>query len=312
MSAATFPRCESCGEVLRAGLADWHRTCPGCGLESSTLRPSIGSEGTAGRIDEVEREKALQPIRDRNFDILLDWIRSELRGSRLATSSRPTLLDVGCAHGWFSAKANADFDVLGIEPDPAIAGQAAGRGVQVRVGYFPDALAPGEAFDVIVFNDVLEHIPGAVDAMRACRMRLAEGGLLVVNAPDRRGVFYRLSKLMARLSQRGPFERMWQLGMPSPHLYYFDDASMVRAAGAAGLQVRATRRLQALALKGLYSRIRFDRSVSAPRALVLYAGSLALVPLLRVLPSDISVWFLESPGRSNNQAQSTVDTQATG
>lgn len=292
MTDPTSPACEACGASLRHGLAPWHRACPGCGLESSTLVPAIGSDALAGKLDEAQRERALQPIRDRNFERLLGWLQDALRiGER--GGARPRLLDVGCAHGWFAAKASAEFDALGIEPDPAIAQLAIERGVQVRVGYFPDALAPGETFDVIVFNDVLEHIPRVVEAMRACRARLAEGGLLVVNAPDRRGVFYRLSKLLWRLGQRGPFERMWQMGMPSPHLYYFDDASMAQAAGVAGLQVRNTRRLPAIAVKGLYSRIRFDRSVPAARARVLYLGSLALVPLLRILPSDISVWFLE-------------------
>jgi SAM-dependent methyltransferase len=292
MTDPTLPACEACGASLRHGLAPWHRACPGCGLESSTLTPAIGSDALAGKLDEAERERALQPIRDSNFETLLGWLRGALRIGN-GSGARPRLLDVGCAHGWFAAKASTEFDALGIEPDPAIAQLAIERGVQVRVGYFPDALAPGETFDVIVFNDVLEHIPQVVEAMRACRARLAEDGLLVVNAPDRRGVFYRLSKLLWRLGQRGPFERMWQMGMPSPHLYYLDDASMAQAASVAGLQVRNTRRLPAIAVKGLYSRIRFDRSVSATRARVLYLGSLALVPLLRILPSDISVWFLE-------------------
>lgn len=304
-------QCEACGAPLRAGLAPWHRACTGCGLESSSLAPAIGDIGTATRIDEGAREQALHAIRDRNFDELVEWIRGALVAD--ATSARkPRLLDVGSAHGWFVAKASsAGFDALGIEPDEAIAHGAAARGIDVRTGYFPDALAPGEIFDVIVFNDVLEHIPRVVDAMRACRDRLASGGLLVVNAPDRRGTFYRLAALLCRMGMRGPFDRMWQEGMPSPHLYYFDDHSMARAAAAAGLRPRATRRLRSLAVKGLYARIRFDRSVSAPRALVLYLGALALVPVLRLLPSDISVWFLEAD-RNTSQVQSTLDRHAAG
>lgn len=310
MNALDAP-CEACGAPLRAGLAPWHRACTGCGLESSSLAPAIGDFGTAKRIDEAAREHALHAIRDRNFDVLLDWIR-ERRIARGADGDEARLLDVGCAHGWFAAKAAAaGFDALGIEPDAAIARQAAARGVAVRTGYFPAVLAPGEAFDVIVFNDVLEHIPHVVDAMRACRERLAAGGLLVVNAPDRRGTFYRLAALLRRLGVHGPFGRMWQEGMPSPHLYYFDDRSMARAAAAAGLRPIATRRLRSLAVKGLYARIRFDRTLSAPRALVLYFGALLLVPVLRVLPSDISVWFLEAD-RNTSHAPSTVDRHAAG
>lgn len=303
--------CEACGARLLTGLAPWHFRCGGCGLEVSRLLPAIGDSATAGRIDERAREVALAGIRGRNFDALVGWIRDALP-ARPSGSGEPRLLDVGCAHGWFAEKARAaGFDALGIEPDAAIASRAAARGVRVRRGYFPDALEPGETFDAIVFNDVLEHVPNVVDALRACRARLAPGGLVVVNAPDRRGPFYRLAGWLARLGATGPFERLWQKDMPSPHLYYFDEASMSRAAVAAGLSLRAARRLPALAAKGLYARIRFDRSVALPKALVLYAGSLALLPLLRLLPSDIGVWFLV-PGRSSNQMQETVDRQATG
>ena len=294
MNVTPKDRCDACGSALRTGLAPWHRICRGCGLESSTLRPEIGQEDAARLIDEEEREKALAPIRHRNFDTLLEWLDAMFASRGDSVASAPKLLDVGCAHGWFSVKAARSFRTLGIEPDRNIAALAIRNGANVRSGYFPQALEQGERFDAIVFNDVLEHIPDVVAVLRHCRERLTQGGVVVVNAPDRRGLFYRLSKLLAILGQAAPFERMWQLGMPSPHLYYFDRASVVRAANAAGLILRSEHRLQAITLKGLHSRIRFDRRVSAVRAMILYAGTLALWPLIRAFPSDIQVWFLEA------------------
>src|SRR5690606_11668960 len=100
--------------------------------------------------------------------------------------------------------------------------------------YFPDALAPGERFDAIVFNDVIEHIPDIGRALAACRERLAPGGMLLLNLPSSSGVFYRASKLLRRLGVAGHFERMWQKGLPSPHLHYVDPTNLARLLDRAG------------------------------------------------------------------------------
>lgn len=286
-------RCDSCGSALQPGLTDWHFVCPDCGLEQSTLEPRINELAT---IDEVDREKALQPIRDQNFGVLLEWVGRHV-GFRSAAGPRPRLLDVGCAHGWFVEKAMASYAVLGLEPDEAIADRARQRSLPVRGGYFPQALGADERFDVIVFNDVLEHIPGVVGVLRGCAAHLADGGLVVVNAPDRRGMFYRLSGIFSRLGRSSSFDRMWQVGMPSPHLYYFDRSSLAKAADAAGFDLIAERTLDSIVTKGLYERIRYAGDVSRMRAAMLTGLIAAAVPLIRVFHSDISVWMLKKRAR---------------
>ncbi len=42
------------------------------------------------------------------------------------------------------------------------------KGLPARKGYFPDALDKKEKFDVIVFNDVIEHIPNIEGALASC------------------------------------------------------------------------------------------------------------------------------------------------
>lgn len=280
--------CDSCGASLQAGCREWHFVCTGCGLERSTLEPQINALDT---IDETAREKALAPIRDQNFGVLLGWIGNYVDWHPI-TAHRPRLLDVGCAHGWFVEKAQATYDALGLEPDEAIAARALARNLPVRSGYFPQALADDERFDVIVFNDVLEHIPGVVRVLQGCAAHLAPGGLVVVNAPDRRGLFYRLSKVFCRLGRSSSFDRMWQVGMPSPHLYYFDTRSLEKAANAAGFDLIAERTLSSIVTRGLYARIRYAGNVSRVRAALLSGAIMMGVPLIRLFHSDISVWML--------------------
>lgn len=272
-----------------ATLEKWHLVCPRCGFERSSLEPRINQLQT---INEADREASLRPIRERNFDVLIRWLQHEA-GDRLTSHGRPRLLEVGCAHGWFLERARTAFDVLGIEPDNAIAAATKRKGLSVTSGFFPDALEEGAIFDVIVFNDVLEHIPDVRSVLRECVTRLAEKGVIVVNAPDRRGLFYRLSKVLARLGQRGPFHRMWQAGMPSPHLYYFDSASIDGLARQCDLRIVASRPLDSLMAKGLHQRIRYAGKVSLMRSLLLTAGVFALLPCARLFRSDINVWMLE-------------------
>ena len=176
--------CPACDAGLEPGLADWHLRCPRCSYEGSSLQPHIREQAAGGDLDEGFREEALSELRQANFQALVARILAHL--DRTA-GIRPRLLDVGCAHGWFLQAASRDFDAFGIEPDAVTAQQARQRAPAVREGFFPDVLEPGERFDVIVFNDVLEHIPDLPGTFAACREHLRPGGWLVVNAPSRRG-----------------------------------------------------------------------------------------------------------------------------
>ena len=282
-------RCDACNSALSVGLEDWHLVCHSCGLEHSTLSPQINDLQS---IDEIERERALKPIRDYNFGVLVEWLNERLR-SHAKVNGKRRLLDVGCAHGWFLEKAATHYDVLGLEPDGAVADGAQGRNLPVRKGYFPEALNVEEKFDVIIFNDVLEHIPDVRNVLRECATRLSDDGVVVINAPDRRGLFYRLSKMFAKAGRPGAFHRMWQVGFPSPHLYYFDTRSMHKIAAASGFTVIAERPLPSIVAKGLYERINYSRNMSRLQSFVITTGILALIPFLKLFHSDISVWLLE-------------------
>ena len=223
--------CEACASNMIVGLSPWHLLCPSCSLERSILESKINQ---LELINEIKREKALRPIRVHNFNLLVGWIKKIKFAN---TNQKPKLLDVGSAHGWFLEAAKNDFEVLGIEPDETIANNAFDKSQKVRKGFFPEVLATDEQFDVIVFNDVLEHIPNVKNTFIECSKHLTSDGILVINAPDSRGVLYRTSKLLKKLVKPGAFNRMWQVGMPSPHLYYFNTNSIIKLANQAGFEI---------------------------------------------------------------------------
>jgi len=272
--------CPTCNSALVNGVTGWHFVCKGCGYENAELEPIINSNSAHTLIDETARENGLRTLRVKNFNALLDHIKIyKTPGGRL--------LEVGCAHGWFLDVASESFEVLGIEPDQAVFNAVSQRHPDTRCGYFPDALAEEEKFDIIVFNDVIEHIPGIDSIIRQCHQHLNKDGLLVLNLPNSQGVFYKLSKLLAKISLPGSFERLWQVGLPSPHLHYFNPVNLGHLIAQHGFEPRAQGELPTLALDGLYERISYTGNQGFVTRAFIYTAVALSLPILKILPSDI-------------------------
>jgi SAM-dependent methyltransferase len=285
-------RCPVCGGRMARGRHAWLLRCQACGFRGSTLRPTIGETRTAGSIDEDLRAGGLERLRRDNFERLLDRLcrRIEPSGARL--------LDVGCAHGWFlEAAARRGFAVTGLEPDQVLARRAGVGGHTVWPGFFPDHVPTDQGFDVLVFNDVFEHLPDVVAAARASHARLVPGGLLVLNLPSSRGVFYRLAEALDRAGVSGPLERLWQKGFPSPHLSYFDPEQLRRLMERHGLVEIDRSTLSSITVNGLWARLRYDRHSTPAAAAAVWLGVVAAAPVLRRLPSDISLQIFRRTDR---------------
>jgi SAM-dependent methyltransferase len=273
VAALPSNRCIVCQSPVGVAVTDWTTRCPSCGTWNSNLAPAI-NQATRYTINDEARIAGLERLRRQNFAELLD--RIEQRRSLTGTA----LLDVGSAYGWFLEEAQArGARVLGVEPDERIACHAAGRDLNVRAGWFPEALQPAERFDIITFNDVLEHLPDVRGALAACIAHLAHGGLLSVSIPTSDGVGYRVATLLARLGIAGPFERFWQAGLPSPHTYYFPRASLTRLLRDCGFTVLSVDPLTAVVAKGLWARVHTFRRPS-PASIASYAALLAARPIL--------------------------------
>lgn len=275
--------CIVCGSLTSHGLAPWHSTCRSCHYERADLAPQINDQAAHALLNERDREAALRALRVENFLAIVE------AAIRFAPPGAKSLLDVGSAHGWFLEAAREHFNVLGVEPDATLEKQATARGLPVRPGYFPDALKDGETFDVIVFNDVFEHIPDIHAALSACRERLSAGGLLILNLPSSRGFFYKVAKAMARLGMRGPFDRLWQKGLPSPHVHYFNHRNLSRLVSAAGFYPVHFFELPALRMRGLMQRLRFVGKVNLLALYAQYVAVACAIPILRMFPSDAIV-----------------------
>jgi SAM-dependent methyltransferase len=282
---------------MRRWRHDWCFACPECGYLASDLPSHIDDGRDSDVLDEVDRELALVSLRARNFERILDRIDSmTMRGRR-------SLLEVGCAHGWFlDAAAKRGYHVHGIEPDAPIGALASSKGHDVTTGFFPDVLLSRARFDVIAFNDVLEHLPDPRAALAACLRHLEPDGLLVLNLPSSSGALFRLAALLDQIGFVGPFERIWQKGFPSPHLSYFHPDVLTRVAQREGFAEIYRGELDTLDRRGLWQRLRLDRRSSLPGAMVAWLGVMTLLPLSGLLASDIALQIYR-PARAQGLAE---------
>lgn len=276
--------CACCTTALR-----WqgdYACCSNCGLWQSRLPPQILDAAAWQQLDESARGEALQTLRRQNFALLLDRLDA-IRGSQ-----RGDLLDIGAAHGWFVTQARqAGYNSSGLEPDPRLATYAREHGAVIRQGFFPDSLAAGERFDVLVFNDVFEHLPAPLAALQACAQHLREDGLLVLNLPVAGGFFFVLSRLLLGLGIKAPWQRLWQAGFPSPHLFFYRQTHLQQMAQAAGFALVSESALPSMSVSGLWARLRMDRSQPLWLHALVWPLLLLMAPVVRLLPSDIGLFI---------------------
>jgi len=97
------------------------------------------------------------------------------------------VLDVGCGAGRLAKQMTAiGAEVVGVERHPEAAALARAHCARVVEKDLNDAdlLAPGEQFDVVVFADVLEHLPHPDAMLRNLGGHLAPGGFALVSLPN--------------------------------------------------------------------------------------------------------------------------------
>lgn len=118
-----------------------------------------------------------------------DSPRSEML--RFVPASSRRVLDVGCHTGEFgrAVKMKCSAEVWGIEPNPETAKVAAKSLDRVFNEFFSEATpVEDNYFDVISFNDVLEHIPDPWATLQLAARKLSPNGTVVVSIPNLRHI----------------------------------------------------------------------------------------------------------------------------
>ncbi|MDB5823278.1 MAG: hypothetical protein JWR21_1982 [Herminiimonas sp.] len=193
-------------------------------LESGGQKPlnSVEKQSTP---DENNRTRTVSPYADSPRAEMLHFVPSSAR----------RVLDVGCHMGAFgrAIKIKSNAEVWGVEPDPDSAAIASESLDRVIKGFFSEDLdLPDNYFDVVVFNDVLEHMPDPWTALQLARRKLTESGCVVASIPNLRHI----DNLLHILRDRD-FEYEPSGIRDKTHLRFFTKKSLARLFDGSGLEI---------------------------------------------------------------------------
>lgn len=147
------------------------------------------------------------------------------------------VLEIGCGAGRFRTNFPADVEYWGVEPVAEAAWEAVGL-TRVLVGTLDEVAAslPDGYFDLVVCNDVLEHMADPQKALATIRAKMAADGRLVGSLPNVRSVWVLLDLL---------FRRDWRYResgvLDSTHLRFFTFKSARRLLTEGGFEIEVFR-----------------------------------------------------------------------
>jgi SAM-dependent methyltransferase len=153
------------------------------------------------------------------------------------------VLEVGCGEGSFARHLSGYRELWGIEPNTQAALRAAGAGYRVLNCVFEEAVAqlPDRYFDLVVCNDVIEHMADHDRFFSSIKAKISAGGVLMGSVPNMRNYRALFSLLVMKdwpYTDFGVLDRT--------HQRWFTEKSFRRALIAHGFEVEVYRGIGSL------------------------------------------------------------------
>ena len=281
--AMVCPICQTAMIVKTSAFTHFCKQCDYWGAMLPVDIDGATDDEAEGAISDQAYIASLEGLRVKNFKLILAQLK------QLKFETQISILDVGCASGLFMRVAQAQgYAVKGIEPNRQLFALTQQQGLNVVHDYFPPQQPLHEKFDVIIFNDVFEHIPDVHQILKNCGTYLKQDGLLILNLPNAEGLIFKVSRLLTACGWSGPWERLWQVMFRTPHLHYFTFKSLNKLlAQHRFFAVGDKHQIATIELTGFWARLALDRSLLGfLKNCVLYLGTLCLYPAIRLAEKD--------------------------
>ena len=209
-----FVRCRACGLEFVHPLPDMQAMHA---LYSSARYYSTDNISQYGYDDYVRNKHLYVNLFNRRLDDILVYTGGQ----------RGRLLDVGCATGVLIELARLrGWQVSGVDVSEYATGIARDYyNLDVFTGELAQAAYPGEHFDVVVMDDVVEHVADPSALVAEAHRVLKPGGLLTINTPNRAGLWHLL------------MGHRWFHYKQTEHTYFFSPRVITRLLEAHGFRV---------------------------------------------------------------------------
>jgi 2-polyprenyl-3-methyl-5-hydroxy-6-metoxy-1,4-benzoquinol methylase len=196
--------------------------CSRCGLVFINPRPKSGTIVDAVSEGEDEVYVSQPAGRIATFERGLQFIEKNAK--------KGTILDVGCAAGFFLSVAKArGWKTMGVEPNRWLCEYGNKKyGLHSKPMTLEAAKFKSNSFDVITFWDVFEHLPDPRGTLKTVHKMLKPGGKLIISYPQ-------FGSVLAKMSGR----KWWFL--LSHHLYYFTWKTIAKMLASEGFKVQTDR-----------------------------------------------------------------------
>lgn len=130
------------------------------------------------------------------FSPVLRWFKGTNNQGQFIAKKGDQLLDFGCGDGTSLLESQSNgVQAFGIETDTNVKSIAKELNLNIFFGTEIENAFPGILFDIIVLNQVLEHIPDPVDVLNKLKLKLKPNGCIVVVIPNIESIWQRLTKL---------------------------------------------------------------------------------------------------------------------
>jgi 2-polyprenyl-3-methyl-5-hydroxy-6-metoxy-1,4-benzoquinol methylase len=233
-----------CGNRDLEPFSAEYRACRRCG----TLASQLGLTAEQVRVRDDGRDYygktywqehmtehlGLPPIEERAMADLpvrcIYWLR------KLLTYRPPParVLELASGHGGFVALLRAaGYDAVGLEVSPWVVEFARRTfGVPVLLGPVEEQRLETGSFDIVILNDLLEHVPDPAGFLGHCARLLGPEGLLVIQTPR-----YPSELSHEAMRRQGhPFLETMSPKIAAEHLYLFSESAVRRLLGQVGFE----------------------------------------------------------------------------
>lgn len=144
------------------------------------------------------------------------------------------VLEIGCGNGNFRINCSDNCEYWGVEPNADAADTAGQQLTKVLRGTYDDVQEqlPNEYCDLVVCNDVIEHLPDHEVFLSKIKSKLTANGVLIGSVPNVRFLPYLLCFLCQkdwRYEDSGVLDRT--------HLRFFTEKSLKRTFKESGFDV---------------------------------------------------------------------------